>query len=224
MSRIWGYTGKTGPEFWETLCEEFYTAAQFPWQSPISLYYEETQPLHETIEFRYGPQGFYVKRVNDTLHFEPANTVSFTDFAGDRYYLTDIHFHMPSEHMIAEEQMPLEFHLVHKNQEGKPLVCAVLFTLEKNSSNRCNNKSIELKNNETEKQLLDPMIFLPARSGYFHYEGSLTTPPTEGPVQWFVFDKKGVMSRSFIESFKTILSPNNRPLQEKKQRPIYYKK
>lgn len=224
MSRVWSYTGDTGPEFWPTLCEEFYEAGQFPWQSPISLFHKETQPLTQAIAFSYDQQTFYVKRVNDTMHFEPAEGLSYVEFADERYYLTDIHFHMPSEHIIEKEQTPLEFHLVHKSEQGQPLVCAVLFSLEEGSQNRCNDDTIELANTEDEKQLLDPLMFLPEGSGYFHYEGSLTTPPTQGPVQWFVFDQKGVMSRFFIERFETSLSPNNRPLQDKKQRSIYYKK
>lgn len=223
MSRIWSYSGKTGPEFWPTLCDSFYTAAQFHWQSPIALTYDKTQPLQQTIAFNYNRQAFYVKNVNDTMHFEPAETESFVDFADKRYYLTDIHFHMPSEHIIAKKQMPLEFHLVHKDQKGQPLVCAILFSLSEDEQNRCNDDSIELTATENKKQLLDPMIFLPKNSGYFHYEGSLTTPPTDGPVQWFVFDEKGIMSRAFIEHFKTILTPNNRPLQNRNQRPIFYK-
>lgn len=224
MSRIWSYSGKTGPDFWSTLSQDFHKAAQFPLQSPIALSYEETQPLEQTIQFTYNSQSFYVKNVNDTMHFEPVESESFVDFASRRYYLTDIHFHMPSEHIIAKNQAPLEFHLVHKDEHGQPLVCAVLFSLVEEGNNRCNDSTIELTTSENNKQSLNPIIFLPKNSGYFHYEGSLTTPPTDGPVQWFVFDERGIMSRSFIESFQTSLTPNNRPLQDKNQRPIFYKK
>lgn len=216
MTRIWSYTGENGPEFWPELSQEFYEAAQFPLQSPISLSYEETQPLYKGLAFHYEKQAFSIKNVNDTIHFEPVNTTSFVDFLHDRYYLTDIHFHMPSEHIIANEQTSLEFHLVHKNNYGDPLVCAVLFYLTKEPA-----PSWAEDNNEL---LFDPSLFLPMDSSYFHYEGSLTTPPTDGPVKWFVFDQKRPMSSSFMERFKTDLLPNNRPLQDKKQRLIYYKK
>ncbi|QXN87885.1 carbonic anhydrase family protein [Tetragenococcus halophilus] len=80
-----------------------------------------------------------------------------------------------------------------------------------------------LEADKDKEQSLNPEIFLPENISYFHYEGSLTTPPTQGPVQWFVFDQIGVMSRSLIEDFKTSLLPNNRPLQNKNQRPFFIK-
>jgi carbonic anhydrase len=44
-------------------------------------------------------------------------------------------------------------------------------------------------------------------------------------VNWFVFDTIGEMSRLFIEEFREeVLENNNRPLQNKKDRPIYYSK
>ncbi|KFN91516.1 hypothetical protein TMUPMC115_1346 [Tetragenococcus muriaticus PMC-11-5] len=61
MARIWSYTGETGPEFWPNLSQEFYEAAQFPLQSPISLSYEETQLLYEEIIFHYERQRFHIK-------------------------------------------------------------------------------------------------------------------------------------------------------------------
>lgn len=224
MSQIWSYTGDTGPEFWPELCEEFYTAAQFPLQSPIALSYEETQALEEALKFTYVEQNIYVQKVNETMHFVPVDEASFVEFAQNRYYLTDIHFHMPSEHVINKQQAPLEFHLVHKDEGGNPLVCAVLFDLVENEDKKCNKDKLILEADKDKEQLLNPEIFLPENITYFHYEGSLTTPPTQGPVQWFVFDQIGVMSRSLIEDFKTSLLPNNRPLQNKNQRPIFYKK
>ncbi len=216
LARIWSYTGETGPEFWPNLSQEFYEAAQFPLQSPISLSYEETQLLYEEIIFHYERQRFHIKNQNDTIHFEPANKGSFIDFLNKRYYLTDIHFHMPSEHIITNEQIPLEFHLVHKNNDGGLLVCAVLFYLTEETA--------PLWEDENSEFLFDPSLLLPLNSGYFYYEGSLTTPPTEGPVQWIVFDQKKPISSFFIERFKTNLFPNNRPLQDKRDRTIYYKK
>ncbi|MDN6409587.1 MAG: carbonic anhydrase family protein, partial [Tetragenococcus halophilus] len=196
MSQIWSYTGDTGPEFWPELCEEFYTAAQFPLQSPIALSYEETQALEEALKFTYVEQNIYVQKVNETMHFVPVDAASFVEFAQNRYYLTDIHFHMPSEHVINKQQAPLEFHLVHKDEGGNPLVCAVLFDLVENEDKKCNKDKLILEADKDKEQLLNPEIFLPENITYFHYEGSLTTPPTQGPVQWFVFDQIGVMSRS----------------------------
>ena len=40
-------------------------------------------------------------------------------FENVAYHLTDIHFHMPSEHLLSGKQYPLEFHLVHMNDAGE---------------------------------------------------------------------------------------------------------
>ncbi len=42
--------------------------------------------------------------------------------------------------------------------------------------------------NGTHQQWFNPSIFLPEERLHYHYVGSLTTPPTKGPVKWFVFD------------------------------------
>lgn len=50
-------------------------------------------------------------------------------FENVAYHLTDIHFHMPSEHLLSGKQYPLEFHLVHMNDAGENLVVGCLFTI-----------------------------------------------------------------------------------------------
>ena len=45
----------------------------------------------------------------------------------------------------------------------------------------------------------------------------------KGPINWFVFDWVGEMSRRFILEFREeVLENNNRPLQDRKDRPIYF--
>lgn len=50
---------------------------------------------------------------------------------------------------------------------------------------------------------------------YFHYDGSLTTPPLSEVVSWFVFEKPVTMSTAQLKMFKVLYPDpaNNRPCQ-----------
>ena len=70
------------------------------------------------------------------------------------------------------------------------------------------------------KHTFDPGSFFSDQAHFFQYLGSLTTPPTNGPVQWFVFDGVGEMSRKFLTNFHLHVKQNARPLQALNQRNI----
>jgi carbonic anhydrase len=61
---------------------------------------------------------------------------------------------------------------------------------------------------------IDASAMLPAESGaYFHYMGSLTTPPCSQGVNWFVMANAIEVSTEQIGRFEGISAPNSRPLQ-----------
>ena len=61
---------------------------------------------------------------------------------------------------------------------------------------------------------IDASAMLPSGSGaYFHYKGSLTTPPCSQGVHWFVMANAIEVSTEQIGSFGGISGPNARPLQ-----------
>jgi carbonic anhydrase len=69
----------------------------------------------------------------------------------------------------------------------------------------------------------NPMVFLPNEKSHYHYVGSLTTPPTSGPIKWFVMDHIQHLNKDFLIPFKgQYTQPNNRPLQPLKDRNIQY--
>ncbi|MGX7143107.1 carbonic anhydrase family protein [Enterococcus saccharolyticus] len=224
MDVEWSYSGANGPEHWHTLCDWYAEGAKYPYQSPIHLVHGDTQAIgDEVLSFHYKKEKFTEKEFKNTIHFVPYNTESYVVFKGVEYHLTDIHFHMPSEHVIDDTQTELEFHLVHTNAKQENLVVGVLFNLTDKLNWICNDQDDSIWDFDHHIQWFDPSIFLPEKHSHFHYVGSLTTPPTKGPVNWFVFDTIGEMSRLFIEEFREeVLENNNRPLQEKKDRPIYY--
>ena len=221
----WDYSGNTGPECWHLLCDRFKKGAEFAYQSPIHLKKQETIaiPTSVKIQFFYQKQKFTEKEFKNTIHFVPFDQLSHLVYHGEKYFLTDIHFHMPSEHVLDEIQAPLEFHLVHTSKKQVNLVVGILFETVFMSNHICHDHGDEIWDFDHHIQWFNPDIFLPNQKSYYHYVGSLTTPPTVGPIQWFVFDEVGQMNSEFIKMFKNeLLLKNNRPLQKRKGRLIYY--
>lgn len=54
---------------------------------------------------------------------------------------------------------------------------------------------------------------LPANLAYYHYQGSLTTPPCTEGVKWYVLEAPVEASAEQIAAFAKIFSNNFRPVQ-----------
>lgn len=221
MDVPWSYEGENGPEYWHTLCDWYAEGAKFPLQSPIHLQYSEAQKESgKKLIFHYQEERFTEKEFKNTIHFVPYDCSSYVSYDGSKYLLNDIHYHMPSEHWIDGQQEEIEFHLVHADDQGNSLVVGVLFRI---SEEGVDFTKEGLWDFSTHLEIFDPTVFLPQARSHFHYIGSLTTPPTIGPINWFVFDEVNVIDRRFIEEFREeVLENNNRPLQEKLGRKIFY--
>ncbi len=71
---------------------------------------------------------------------------------------------------------------------------------------------------------LDVNELLPAqRDSYYHYTGSLTTPPYTEGVNWYVMTAPIEVSSEQIENFRQIYQVNARPIQPLNGRVIYFK-
>jgi carbonic anhydrase len=57
----------------------------------------------------------------------PAGVEDVLQFGGDRYQLTQYHFHAPSEHTINARHADVEGHFVHKNANGDTAVVGVFY-------------------------------------------------------------------------------------------------
>ncbi|HBK5211575.1 TPA: carbonic anhydrase family protein [Enterococcus faecium] len=224
MDVEWGYSGDKGPENWASLCDWFARGAEFPLQSPIHLTKgEETKIEGDTLSFHYQKQRFTDKEFKNTIHLVPFDQLSYVEFKKERYYLTDIHFHLPSEHIINGKQEDIEFHFVHMNSKKENLVVGVMYQLMVQEGWLYNQENGESWNLEKHEHWVNPDVFFPEQKSHFHYIGSLTTPPTSGPFQWFVMDHVGKLNQEFLLPFDgQYARPNNRPIQPLNGREIYY--
>jgi carbonic anhydrase len=64
-------------------------------------------------------------------------------------------------------------------------------------------------------------IFPDIGGGFYHYNGSLTTPPCSEGVQWYIRKTPTRFSRDQIATFTAVYDHNNRPAQSLNERTLY---
>lgn len=157
-----------------------------------------------------------------TLVFTPNNIgkASTRIFLTRFYDLQQFHMHWGkfdgegSEHLIDGQASELEIHFVHTKQGGtaadRDYYAVVSLLAEVDYANECGpwtqldpsglvNKgsSVPVSNYRLDE-------LLPCNLDYYHYEGSLTTPPCSENVLWFVLKSKIQVPASYLESLRKL--------------------
>jgi carbonic anhydrase len=211
----WGYQGEGAPANWGELKPEFALCAKGLTQSPIDI--EKTYKTQlDKIEFAYKETP--LKIINNghsvQVNYDPG---SFVTIDGQKFELVQFHFHAPSEHTVKGAFYDMELHLVHKNDRGELAVVGVF--MKKGKDNKViqvlwDNLPKELnKENAVEGLSVNVSGLLPKDTKYYHYYGSLTTPPCSEGVNWSVVKTPIEVSEAQIERFRKALGfDNNRPV------------
>jgi carbonic anhydrase len=133
------------------------------------------------------------------------------------YTMKQIHFHSPSEHTIGGSYFSAEAHLVHRNSAGQLLVLGIPLQASSDNLMPRNNSFFQIMWNyggenailgiptevENAATLMSPYTqFLPGRFSYYHYNGSLTTPPCSEGVMWFVLDEPLIISQYDLKTLR----------------------
>jgi len=205
----WSYEGEASPEHWKELNEEF-EACGGKNQSPIditgavkdkalkalSLTYKELTELTilnngHTVQINY-PEGVF--KLNDL-----------------DYKLAQFHFHCPSEHTVNGQSFAMEAHLVHKTADGKIAVIGLMVKEGKeNQVFKAIWGDLPAEVDTISKQIkINVNQLLPAKLNYYHYEGSLTTPPCTEGVQWFVLKMPVEASKEQLAKIASIMPNHN---------------
>jgi carbonic anhydrase len=212
----WSYNGPAGPQTWGGLKPEFSLCGNGQRQSPIDIRGGLAVDL-EPVAFSYQASRF---AVIDNGHTVQANVApgNFIDLGGKRYELVQFHFHRPSEERIDGRQFEMSVHLVHRDEQGKLAVVAVLMDKGQQAQPAVqkvwNNLPLEKGEENAARVALDIAELLPTDRRYFTYMGSLTTPPCSEGVQWVVMRQPVVMTAEQIELFARIYPMNARPVQQ----------
>lgn len=198
------------------------------WEWNVSVSYIDFNKTYKTdldkIDFAYSDTP--LKIVNNghsiQVNCEPGSSVMID---GEKYELIQFHFHAPSEHTVNGQFYDMELHLVHKNQNNDITVVGVF--MKKGVENKLihvlwDNILTEIdKENVVSGISVNASGLLPKDRKYYHYYGSLTTPPCTEGVNWSVFKTPIEVSEAQIEKFKTVMGVNNnRPIHRVNKRFI----
>lgn len=224
LHESWSYDGKTGPEYWEELSGHYLQCGCGHAQSPIDVELKTAEHFNESLDISYNSTDIDFINNGHTIK-ELVHTNNILTFGNEKYQLLQFHMHTPAEHYIDHKQAPMELHFVHMNKNKEVAVMAI-FVKDTTTTNKAlsiiekfapKHKSEEILS----KYELDLNQLLPDNLSFYHYSGSLTTPPCSEGVKWIIMNNPIAATRDQIEAIHTIINDDNRPLQPLDGRHIY---
>lgn len=195
-------------------------------QSPVNILSGNAVDGRHRVALHYdhtAPNFIVNKGTTIELDF-PSGGGSIT-YDGKEYDLLQLHFHTPSEHQIDGITYPMSMHVVNRMREehadGRPhyLVIAILFKMgEANHFIGTFLEAVPSKigaSAELEPNVVYLEELFPGRKmpHYFHYRGSLTTPPHTETVDWMVLKHVTEASPEQIQRINAIEGDNARHVQ-----------
>ncbi|KAH7935124.1 hypothetical protein HPB52_004473 [Rhipicephalus sanguineus] len=181
----------------------------------------------------------------------PAPTVEGEEVLGKgKFVLQQFHFHLGSndnqgaEHKIDEagHNFPLEVHFVHTREgkgstaealkePGNVVAMAVLFKVEENPADNKADAALmavidKIGVSTDATKALNLEDFVGPITTYYHYNGSLTTPPCTEGLRWIVLDSHPSVKKKTLQllrdkspnvrkdNFRPYRSPQNRQVKK----------
>lgn len=200
-------------------------------QSPLNIISSDSRhAVVHKVRFNYHPSTKTVLNLGHTVEvmYDNGNTLVYE---GRPYDFKQFHFHTPSEHLIDGVTYPMELHMVHTlKQEGNQtpvyLVLGLLF--KEGKANPFLDKFLNAipdstgATNHLSNEYIDINELL-AQAGslhYYHYDGSLTTPPYTETVSWLLVKHIFEASPEQIEKLNRMEGNNARHFQELHDRKV----
>ncbi len=220
----WGYWGPVAPNHWGELSPDFALCSTGTRQSPIDLadYTEDSGAPPLALEYSSEPRR--VEHNGIVAHVEYGNGDTLA--VGESVYnLLSMHIHVHAEHQVDGQLYPAEMHLVHATVEGSLAVVGQIFRL--GVADPVVQALIDAYPRPGEAVTsglnLNASRFVPGDLGYYHYEGSLTTPPGAEGVDWYVLRETRTISQEQVNRIAALHNGfNHRPIQARNGRPIIY--
>lgn len=137
----------------------------------------------------------------------------------DAYRLWQVNFHTPSEHTLKGERMPLEMQMMHKRVTGGKEETAVVVVLFQSAANTYVDfldaltlGGVPSKPWE-EKMISKPVEFSEVVGGspFYTYEGSITVPPCERAVKYYVRQEPIPAAMTQLRRFAKVLKETCAP-------------
>lgn len=218
----WSYSGTNGPANWSNLSPSYQECSVGKQQSPINII--NPQPGNEPAPIA-AYQGNSADVINNGHTIEmgavPGSTLSVN---GKIYPLEQVHFHAPSENVVAGKKYPIEFHFVNQAADHSAAVLAVFAT--PGAANPAWQPFIDaalpLKPGEDSVTVIkmDWAKLVPGLHKSLRYTGSLTTPGCTEGIAWAVAPNPITLSQAQIDALTSIYDHNARPVQPLNGRSI----
>ena len=213
----WDYEGPMGPENWG---KQFPKCARGKEQSPLDIK-GPFQKVRFSIapDYKVGPLRILNNGHTIQVNVNPGSKLRIDGVA---YELLQFHFHRPSEEAINGKRQAMVIHFVHKNDAGELAVLGVLlqFGNENPGIKTLWEHAPQQEGPEAQPDSVafNPANLLPREMEFYHYDGSLTTPPCTEKVKFFILRTMVNISKEQVTAFPFKL--NARPVQPLNDRQI----
>ena len=214
----WDYEGARGAEHWSDLDPAYAVCNTGKEQSPIDIRNAEKADLPRLrFESKSGPLHSVINNGHTIRVNYHAGNGNFLLAGGDRYELTQFHFHHPSEEQIDGKAYDMEVHLMYRSSAGK--VAGVTVFVNPGGANSTVGElwqHMPLAEGQAEAAGVEvsPAGLLPGdTAGYYRYAGSVTAPPCTEGVTWFVLKSPIDLSAEQIAAFSKLYPNDARPVQ-----------
>ncbi len=213
----WSYEGENGPENWG---KSFAMCGRGRLQAPLDIRapYEK---VRTNLMVDYKPGSLRLVNTGTTIevHVPQGSRLRIDSMPYDLQYF---HFHRPSEELVDGRPSAMGVRFVHRNKEGKVAVLGVL--LREGNENpgiktlwdslpRQKGAEVELSSVN-----FNPANLLPRELDFWSYDGSLTTPPCNEGIKYFIFKSPVNIAREQVAQFP--FKRNARPVQPQYDRTI----
>ncbi|WP_105131983.1 carbonic anhydrase family protein [Burkholderia sp. BE12] len=154
-----------------------------------------------------------------TIQIVPAS--GSATIRGRHFRLQQIHFHAPAEHTLDGQTYPVEGHFVFRAQDGRLAVVAVFYrTGAENAQFAAVMGALKAGDTASLPSFRAATLMPTSANTYYHYLGSLTTPPLTENVEWYVLAEPVELSVDDLTAFRMRYSHNARVVQPLNGRPL----
>ena len=213
----WDYEGPMGPENWG---KEFPRCGRGKEQAPLDIKGPFVKARF-SIAPDYKPGPLRIVNNGHTIQVN-VNPGSKMRIDGVPYELLQFHFHRPSEEALNGKRQAMVIHFVHKSSDGALAVLGMLLQMG-NENPGIKTLWTHAPQQEGPEQQPDGVVFnpanlLPREMEFYHYDGSLTTPPCTEKVKFFILRTMVNIAPEQVNQFPFKL--NARPIQPLNDRVI----
>ena len=210
-SQNWSYEGKSGPQSWGALKEEFKFCKIGYNQSPIDV---KGEFKDSELKFSYSNSDVEKQKKNYVMRIE-FDSRDFVLRVKKKYFVRYVEFHHPSEHLSNGKQRSLELQVFHKSDDEQWL--AVAIPVEIGKENPAFTDLIKLMQSKNAEGKLNLSKIVKENDKAFFYDGSFATPPCTEGVKWYVMKTPLIISKEQMNQIIKLgifAKSNARPVQE----------